>query len=145
MQNIEAIHPLISCMSIGGPQYPLLTRLKTWLDLHLNQKPSISIEGTYDQVQLLHDKVEDVIRKRQGPALRPVFDEDSESPVGHERQIVRCPDRPNLDTTRLAEQMGLEGEYVGVLEGAIGKLERATRSADDPPAGAREERGVREL
>ena len=96
-----------------------------------------------DQVDLLRDKVDDVIRKRQGPALRPLFDEEDQ--VGHERQIIRCPDRPNIDIARLASQLGLKEDYVGVLEGAVGKLEKATRSADDPPAGAREERGVREL
>lgn len=145
----EALHPVISCMSIGGPQYPLLIRLRSYLDRHLtrptqtNPDPHLNPESSSDQVELLRDKVEDVIRKRQGPALRPLFDE--EASVGHERQIVRCPDRPSIDLSTLASQLGLEKGYVGVLEGAVGKLEKATRSADDTPAGAREERGVREL
>jgi hypothetical protein len=134
-------------MSIAGPQYPLLTRLRTYLDRHLTiPTPSHPRDETsLDQVELLRDKVDDVIRKRQGPALRPLFQDESESPAGHERQVVRCPDRAGIDPARLVSQLALEVEYIGALEGAVGKLEKATRSADEPPAGAREERGVREL
>lgn len=96
-----------------------------------------------DQIQLIRDKVDDLLRKREAGATRPMFEDEEGKTSG--RGTIKCPDRDGIDLDRLFDQIGLSEEYRDLLGGAVRKLEKATRSADDPPTGAREERGVREL
>lgn len=90
--------------------------------------------------------MDDVILKREPSALRPVFDDDQDTKsAGHERTVIRTPDRAVIDADGLGQELAVEKEYRGVLDQAVRKLEKAIRSSDEPASGTREERGVREL
>jgi hypothetical protein len=129
----ESLIPLISCISASGPQYPLLTRLRATL-VNLYPNPS-------ETVQLFITKIEDVIRKSERSATRPMFSEgDPDGEKGRER--VFTPERPVLDFEQLARDLDMDEEETKVLREAVRRLEKATRSVEEPAA---DERGVRQL
>lgn len=106
------------------------------------------------EVELLRAKVDDVIQKRTVSATHPIFDDDeddsgvaghTESEQGQRPNVVKLLERRAINVEKLALELKVEQAYSSVLEGAVRKLEKATRSVDEPPSGAREERGVREL
>lgn len=88
-------------------------------------------------------KVEDIIRKREGSATRPIFDDDEDEKDKEVKPTIKTPDRPALDLARLTA--ALRYEDVATLEAAVRKLEKATRSMDEPAGADRADRGVREL
>lgn len=122
--------PLISCMSISGPQYPLLTRLRTALD-QLYPNPT-------DTVALFMLKIEDIIRKSESSATRPMFDERDEK----ERERIAMPERAILDSELLGRELDMGEEDSKLVREAVRRLEKATRSVEEPST---DERGVRQL
>jgi hypothetical protein len=128
--RVESLIPLISCMSISGPQYPLLTRLRTALH-QLYPNPT-------DTVALFMLKIEDIIRKSESSATRPMFDERDE----RERERRVMPERAILDPELLGRELDLGEEDSALLREAVRRLEKATRSGEEPSTN---ERGVRQL
>jgi hypothetical protein len=116
-------------MSIGGPQYPLLTRLSTSLSRYTPNAES--------QLSLFLFKIEDLIAKRQGSATRPL-EETSVEKSG--RMVIQ--DRGAVDITELYEGMPHEGFDMEVLAEAVRRLEKESRGGGEV---ASNEKGVRQL
>jgi hypothetical protein len=116
-------------MSIGGPQYPLLTRLSTALSRYSPNAES--------QLFLFLSKVDDLITKRQGSATRPL-DETSVKKSG--RMVIQ--DRGAVDVKELFGEIPHEGFEVEVLVEAVRRLEKESRGGGEV---ASNEKGVRQL
>jgi hypothetical protein len=116
-------------MSIGGPQYPLLTRLSTALSRYSPNAES--------QLFLFLSKVDDLITKRQGSATRPL-DETSVEKSG--RMVIQ--DRGAVDIKELFGEIPHEGFEVEVLVEAVRRLEKESRGGGEV---ASNEKGVRQL
>lgn len=116
-------------MSIGGPQYPLLTRLSTALSRYPPNPES--------QLSLFLSKIDDLILKRQGSATRPL-DETSVEKSG--RMVIQ--DRGAVGIKELYGEIPHEGFEVEVLAEAVRRLEKESRGGTDV---ASNERGVRQL
>jgi hypothetical protein len=116
-------------MSIGGPQYPLLTRLSTALSRYSPNAES--------QLFLFLSKVDDLITKRQGSATRPL-DETSVEKSG--RMVIQ--DRGAVDVKELFGEIPHEGFEVEVLVEAVRRLEKESRGGGEV---ASNEKGVRQL
>jgi hypothetical protein len=124
---VESIIPLIMCMSISGPQYPLLTRLSRSLANHPNRDSS--------QIALLLTKIDNLIQTREKSATRPLSSNDKIA-------TVWTSPTPDIDSQILWEDFGCEGLEVGVVEEMVRRLDKASRSAEEVGSG---ERGVRQL
>lgn len=116
-------------MSIGGPQYPLLTRLSTALFRYSPNPES--------QLSLFLSKIDDLIAKRQGSATRPL-DETSVEKSG--RMVIQ--DRGALHVKELYGDIPHEGFEMEVLVEAVRRLERESRGGGEV---ASNEKGVRQL
>lgn len=151
----KTVVPILSCLSVGGPQYPLLTRLADYLERKRQQQSPPQREAQQaEQLELLRDKVDDLIRKKRAAATRPMFTDEDEGADAQGADgetpsslvtTMKCPERPSIDPTRLADELGFGEEHRELLGAAVRKLEKATRSVDEPPSSQREDRGVREL
>jgi len=116
-------------MSIGGPQYPLLTRLSTALSRYTPNPES--------QLSLFLSKIDDLIAKRQGSATRPL-DETSVEKSG--RMVIQ--DRGTLDAKELYGEIPHEGFEMEVLVEAVRRLEKESRGGGEVSSN---EKGVRQL
>jgi hypothetical protein len=67
-------------------------------------------------------------------------EEDPDGEKGRER--VFTPERPILDSEQLARDLDMDEEESRMLKEAVRRLEKATRSVEEPAA---DERGVRQL
>lgn len=118
------------CMSVGGPQYPLLTRLSAALS-RLSPKPD-------SQISLFKLKVDDLIAKRESSATRSLSDMSNDS--GYTRMVIQ--DRGVLDVKELCDELPHDDFGVEVLVEAIRRLEKETRAGGDAVSN---EKGVRQL
>jgi hypothetical protein len=116
-------------MSIGGPQYPLLTRLSTALSRYTPNAES--------HLSLFLFKINDLITKREGSATRPL-DETSVEKSG--RMVIQ--DRGAVDVKGLYGEIPHEGFDMEVLAEAVRRLEKESRGGGEL---ASNEKGVRQL
>jgi hypothetical protein len=116
-------------MSIGGPQYPLLTRLSTALSRYPAQPES--------QLSLFLSKIDDLIAKRQASATRPL-DETSVEKSG--RMVIQ--DRGAVNIGELYGEIPHEVFEMEVLAEAVRRLEKESRGGGEV---AFNEKGVRQL
>ena len=116
-------------MSIGGPQYPLLTRLSTALSRY---SPTAESHRS-----LFLSKIDDLLAKRQGSATRPL-DETSVEKSG--RLVIQ--DRGAVDVKELYREIPHEGFEMEVLVEAVRRLEKESRGGGEV---ASNEKGVRQL
>lgn len=116
-------------MSIGGPQYPLLTRLSTALSRFSPNAGS--------QLSLFLNKLDDLIAKRHGSATRPL-DETSVEKSG--RMVIQ--DRGAVDIEVLYGELSHEGYELDALSEAVRRLEKESRGGGEA---ASIEKGVRQL
>jgi hypothetical protein len=126
---VESLVPLVMCMSISGPQYPLLTRLSKTLSNH----PTSNSDSS--QIALLRTKIDNLIQTREKSATRPLSSNDKIA-------TVWTSPTPDIDSQILWEDFGCEGLEVGVVEEMVRRLDKASRSAEEVGSG---ERGVRQL
>jgi hypothetical protein len=116
-------------MSIGGPQYRLLTRLSTSLSRYsLDSEPQLS---------LFLSKIDDLIAKRQGSATRPLEDTSVEKSG---RMVIQ--DRGAVDIKGLYGEISHEWFDMEVLAEAVRRLEKESRGGGEV---ASNEKGVRQL
>jgi hypothetical protein len=125
----ESLAPLIMCMSISGPQYPLLTRLSKALANH--PKPN----SDSSQITLLRTKIDNLIQTRERSATRPLSSNDKTG-------TVWTSPTPDIDSQVLCEEIGCEELEVGVVVEMVRRLDKASRTAEEAGSG---ERGVRQL
>jgi hypothetical protein len=116
-------------MSIGGPQYPLLTRLSTALSRYSPNAES--------QLSLFLSKFNDLIAKRHGSATRPL---DATSVEQSGRMVIQ--DRGAVDIKELYGEIPHEGFDMEVLAEAVRRLEKESRGGGEV---ASNEKGVRQL
>ena len=119
--------PLIMCMPINGPQYPLLTRLSKSLQRMTTTESS--------QITLLLTKVDNLIQTREASATRPLTSDDRTG-------TIWTSPTSDIDPQVLSEELGCAGLEVGVVEEMLRRLDKASRTAEEMPSG---ERGVRQL
>lgn len=117
-------------MSIGGPQYPLLTRLSAALTRDSPQSES--------QLSLFVSKLDDLIAKRESSATRPLSHTASDD--GNARRIIQ--DRGTIDIKELYEEISHVGYEVEVLAEAVRRLEKESKGGAEVTSN---ERGVRQL
>jgi hypothetical protein len=117
-------------MSIGGPQYPLLTRLSTALS-RLSPNPET-------QLSLFKSKLDDLLAKRESTATRPLSGADVED--GTSRRTIQG--QGPVDEKELYDEIPHEGFGVEILTEAVRRLEKETRGGGEI---ASNERGVRQL
>jgi hypothetical protein len=98
-------------MSIGGPQYPLLTCLSTALSRYTPNPES--------QLSLFLSKIDDLIAKRQASATRPL---DGTSVEKGGRMVIQ--DRGVVDIGELYEEIPHEGSRGG---GEVASNEKGVR------------------
>jgi len=117
-------------MSVGGPQYPLLTRLSAAVS-RLSPR-------TDSQLCLFHHKVDDLIAKRKESATRPLSETGVES--GNARSMIQ--DRGPIVMKELYEEIPHEGFDAVVLTEAVRRLEKETRGGGEVTS---DDKGVRQL